>query len=88
MQGRQVYGEEQGVTIDLQAVIPANHLVRRVAKSGDLSVLYELTQDLYCEDNGRPSVDPVLFFRMQLIGYVFGSPWDRRLGEEVQLNLA
>jgi transposase len=88
MQGRQVYVEEQVITIDLQAVIPANHLVRRVAQSVDLSFLYELTHALYCEDNGRPSVDPVLFFRMQLLGYVFGIPSDRRLCEEVQLNLA
>jgi transposase len=68
MQGRHVYVEEQVVTIDLQAPIPPGHLVRRVAKLVDLSFIYELTHDLYCEDNGRPSVDPVLFFRMQLIG--------------------
>ncbi len=88
MQGRQVYVEEQVVTIDLHAAIPAYHLVRRVAKIVDLSFIYDVTHDLYCEDNGRPSVDPVLFFRMQLIGYLFGIASDRRLCEEVQLNLA
>jgi transposase len=54
----------------------------------DLRFIYELTHDLYCEANGRPSVDPVLFFRMQLISHLFGIPSDRRLCEEVQLNLA
>jgi len=88
MQGRQVYNEAHIVTVDLQAVIPPNHLVRRVAKVADFSFIYELTQERYCEDNGRPSVDPVLFFRMQLIGYLFGITSDRRLCEEVQLNLA
>ena len=88
MQGHHIYAEEQVVTIDLQATIPSTHLVRRVAKVVDLSFIYELTRDLYCEDKGRPSVDPVLFFRMQLIGYLFGIASDRRLCEEVQLNLA
>jgi transposase len=88
MQGRYVYVEEQVVTIDLQATIPSDHLVRRMARVADFSFIYELTHDLYCEDNGRPSVDPVLFFRMQLIGHLFGITSDRRLCEEVQLNLA
>lgn len=88
MQGRHVYEEESIVTIDLRALIPPNHLVFRVAKVVDLTFIYDLTKDLYCEDNGRPSVDPVLFFRMQLIGYLFGISSDRRLCEEVQLNLA
>jgi transposase len=88
MQGRQVPEEPHVVTIDLCAVIPSHHLVLRLAKVVDLSFIYELTHDLYCEDNGRPSVDPVLFFRMQLIGYVFGIASARRLCEEIQLNLA
>ena len=62
--------------------------MRRVAKVVDLSFIYELTQDLYCEDNGRPSVDLVLFFRLQRMGYLFGITSERRLCEEVQLNLA
>jgi transposase len=88
MQGRRISAEEQVVTIDLQAAIPPNHLVRRVAKVADLSCIYELTYDPYGEDNGRPSVEPVLFFRMQLIGYLLGISSDRRLCEEVRLNLA
>ena len=63
MQGRHIYAEQQVVTIEPQATIPPEHLVRCVAKVVDLSFISELTQDLYCEDNRRPSVDPVLFFR-------------------------
>jgi len=43
---------------------------------------------LYCSDNGRPSIDPVLFFRMQLIGYLFHIRSDRQLCEDVHLNIA
>lgn len=88
MQGRHISAEEHVVTINLQEAIPPDHLVRRVAKIVDLTFIYELTHDLYCEDNGRPSVDPVLFFRMQLLKYFFSIPSDRRLCDEVQLNLA
>jgi transposase len=63
----------------VRAVIPPNHLVFRVAKVVDLSFIYDLTKDLYCEDNGRPSVDPVLFFRMPLIEYLFGISVDQTL---------
>jgi hypothetical protein len=71
MQSRQVYEEEHVVTVDLRTEISPNYLVRRMAKAVYLSFIYELTYDLYCEDN-RLSVDPVLFFGMQLIGYLFG----------------
>ena len=49
---------------------------------------YEVTKGLYCADNGRNSVDPVLFFRMQLISYLYGMKSDRELCREVHLNLA
>lgn len=65
-----------------------NPLVRRVAKVVDLNCTYELTHDVYCEDNGRPSVDLVVFFPMQLIGHFFGISSHRRLYEEIQPNAA
>ena len=49
---------------------------------------YEVTKGLYCADNGRNSVDPVLFFRVQLISYLYGMKSDRELCREVHLNLA
>ncbi|PXW85691.1 transposase-like protein DUF772 [Nitrosomonas sp. Nm84] len=39
-------------------------------------------------DNGRASIDPVLFFRMQLISYLFGIESDRQLCRDIHLNLA
>ena len=47
-----------------------------------------MTKDLYCADNGRNSINPVLFFRMQLISYLYGMKLDRELCREVHLNLA
>lgn len=44
----------------------------------DLDFLYDLTEELYCLDNGRASIDPVLFFRMQLISYLLLLQWQKQ----------
>ena len=72
MQGKKHYEERLFSTINLKNMIPKNHLLMRIDKAIDLDFIYELTSDLYCSDNGRPSIDPVLFFRIQLIGYLYG----------------
>jgi hypothetical protein len=57
-------------TIDLQLMIPRDHLLRRIDSKIDFDFIYDITERLYCPDNGRPSIEPVLFFRMQLISYL------------------
>ena len=54
----------------------------------DLSFVRGLTADCYSSTQGRPSIDPELFFRMVLIAYIFGIEHDRKLCEEVSYNLA
>jgi transposase len=88
MQGRQVSQRVLFDTIDLESLIPDDHLLRRIDTTIDFDFIYEVTRDLYCADNGRNSIDPVLFFRMQLIGYLYGMKSDRELCREVHLNLA
>jgi transposase len=78
----------RSVIVTLAALVPKTHLLRRVDRVLDLSFIYDLTKALYCADNDRPSIDPVLFFRMQLIGYLYGIRSERRLCEEIHLNLA
>ncbi len=75
-------------TIDLESLVPHDHLLRRIDASIEFDFIYELTSGLYCANNGRQSIDPVLFFRMQLISYLYGMKSDRELCREVQLNLA
>ncbi len=88
MQGKQMSQQELFTTIDLESFIPKDHLLRKVDKILDLEFLYDLTEELYCLDNGRTSIDPVLFFRMQLISYLFGIESDRQLCRDIHLNLA
>lgn len=88
MQGQKTFHSQLFVYIDIEKLISENHLIRRIKKVLDLSFIRELTKSYYCEDNGRPSIDPEVFFRMQLIAYLYGIPSDRQLCEEIQVNLA
>ena len=88
MQGKQCGQRELFSTIDLERFIPQDHRLRKVDRIVDLDFLYGLTEALYSPDNGRPSIDPVLFFRMQLVGYLYGIESDRQLCREIHLNLA
>jgi transposase len=69
--------------------IPQNHLLRRinVFVTAALSDLHEELEPYY-SDIGRPSVDPELMIRMLIVGYCYGIRSERRLTQEVELNLA
>ncbi|KOA84482.1 hypothetical protein ADU74_11265 [Clostridium botulinum] len=56
----------------IENLVPENHILRKIDKFIDFSFIRDLTKDLYCPDNGRPSVDPVVLFKMLFIGYLFG----------------
>lgn len=88
MQGKQVFQRKLFYQVQWEQMVPKNHLLRRIDEVLDLNFIRELTAPFYCEKNGRPSVDPEVFFRMQLISYLYAIPSDRRLCEEIQVNLA
>jgi len=67
--------------------VPANHLLRGVDQFLDLSELRAHLAKHYSH-TGRPSIAPELMIRMLIIGYCFGIRSERRLCEEVHLNLA
>ncbi len=81
---------EQGqlfYAFDLEAVVPADHLVRRIASVLDMSWVREELAPHYSH-TGRPSIDPELIIHMLILGYVFAIRSERALCREVQLNLA
>lgn len=71
----------------LEDHVPQDHLLRRVAAVLDLSGVRKQLAPYY-SDLGRPSLDPELMIRILLIGYLYGIRSERRLVEEVHLNLA
>lgn len=72
---------------DLDEVVPADHLLRKIHAVLDLSDLRAQLAPYYSH-TGRPSIDPELIIRMLVIGYCYGIRSERRLCEEVRLNLA
>jgi transposase len=88
MMGRQS-GEQNKLfySFNLDDHVPADHLLRGIDRFLDLGELHQHLAPFYSH-TGRPSVDPQLLIRMLIVGYCFGIRSERRLCEEVHLNLA
>ncbi len=71
----------------LERHVPSDHLLRSVDRFVDLSSIREQLRPYYSE-MGRPSIDPELMIRMLIVGYCMGIRSERRLCDEVNLNLA
>jgi len=71
----------------LEEHIPTDHLLRQINAFIDLSQVKAHLAEFYSH-TGRPSIDPELMLRMLIVGYCYGIRSERRLCEEVQLNLA
>ena len=86
MMGKQS-GQIQMVILDIDSMIPKNHLLRRIKNCVNFDFIYEKAAPYY-SPVGRKSIDPVVLIKMLLIGYLYGIKSERRLEEEVSLNLA
>src|ERR1700729_22914 len=84
---RRVMQEALFYGFSLERHVPDGHLLRKIDRFVDLS---EVRAHLgpYYSDVGRPSIDPELMIRMLIVGYGLGIRSERRLCEEVHLNLA
>lgn len=72
----------------LEELVKEDHLLRKIDKHIDFSFIYDEVEDLYCPDNGRPSIDPVVLFKMTLLQYLYGIRSERALVEEIHHNMA
>ena len=70
----------------IDQLVPRDHLLRKIDAAVGFNRLYEMVEPLYSEDNGRPSIDPVVLFKMVLIQHLYGLPSLRRTAEEVSAN--
>ena len=72
--------------LSLDRLVPEDHLLRQISNAVDFSFIRPLCRPFYSH-TGRPSVDPVVLFKMLLIGYLYGITSERRLARELSLNL-
>lgn len=73
--------------VSIEAFVPEDHLRRKIDAAVDFNKIYDFAEDLYCPDNGRPSIDPVVLFKMALIQHIFDIPSLRKTAEEVRMNI-
>ncbi|MFQ9471944.1 MAG: transposase [Oscillospiraceae bacterium] len=76
------------VMVDVDALVPPDHLLRKVERVMDYDWLYERLSPYYCADNGRPGTDPVVLIKMVLIQHLFGIASLRQTHREIQVNIA
>ncbi len=88
MMGRLPAGQNQlFYDLCLDSFVPEEHVLRALDRFVDFRQMREHLTPFY-SDIGRPSIDPELMIRMLLVGYCYGIRSERRLCEEVHLNLA
>lgn len=66
-------------TQDIYAHIPRGSFYEQLSSVLDLSFIYELTRPLYANKMGRPSLDPVVFFKIQFVGFFENIVYDEHL---------
>lgn len=79
---------EQVHMLCMDEMVPSNHLLRIIDKAIDWSFIYELVEDKYSQDTGRPSMDPVTLIKIPLIQYLYGIISMRQTVKEIEVNVA
>src|SRR6185503_9964643 len=87
MLGHKAREFKQHQSISLEDLVPDDNFYRQVERSIDLSFVRKLAGEYYASI-GRPSIDPLVFFKLQLIAFFEGIRSERQLMETVNLNLA
>ena len=87
MMGRRQFAAKLYYQLSLDQLVPQDHLLRHIAAAVDFSFVRSLCRPFYSH-TGQPSVDPMVLFKMLLVGYLYGITSERRLAREVGLHLA
>ena len=74
--------------ITIEDLVPEDHFLRELDAVVDFSFIYDEVCDLYCHNNGRPSIDAVVLVKYLLLGYLYGINSERRIEQEIQVNMA
>ncbi|MCQ2554409.1 MAG: IS1182 family transposase [Clostridia bacterium] len=74
--------------VSLEQLVPEDHLLRKIDNLIDFSFIYDLVEDKYSPDFGRPSIDPVTLIKLPLIQCMFGIRSMRQTIQEIKVNVA
>lgn len=73
--------------VSIEDLIPKEHFLRDLERYVDFGFVYDKVKDLY-SNKDRPSIDPVTIIKMLLIGYLYGINSERKLEQEIKINIA
>lgn len=76
------------VITDIEALVPKDHLLRKIDRVMDYDWLYDRLRPYYCPNRGRDGTDPVVLVKMVLIQHLFGISSLRQTHRDIQLNMA
>ena len=74
--------------IDIEALVPEDHLLRKIEAAVDFTKIYPMVEEYYSKDTGRHSVDPVVLFKMAFIQHLYGIRSMRQTVKEIEVNVA
>lgn len=74
--------------ISVEQLVPKDHILRKIDKYIDFDFIYDLVEDKYSLNNGRPSIDPVVLMKLVFIQYLFNINSMRKTIREVEVNVA
>lgn len=74
---------EQVEYVVMSDLVPENHLLKQIDRVLDFAFIYELVEDKYSPDKGRPGIDPVVLVKMVLIQFLFGIRSMRQTVKEI-----
>ena len=82
------YNRRQVGLYTLDELVPKDHFLRKVEETIDFTFIYDLVEDSYFSDNGRPSLDPVLLVKIPLIQCFYGIRSMRQTIKDIEVNTA
>ena len=74
--------------LNIEEMIPKEHLLRKIDSAVDFEYIYELVGNRYSTEKGRPSVDPVVLFKIVMLQHLYGIPSLRQTIGEIEMNIA
>jgi len=74
--------------VSVESLVPSDHLLRKIDGVVDFGFIRDRVKHLYAENNGRPALEPVVLFKLLLLGYLYGVRSERQLMREVEVNVA
>ena len=79
---------EQMMLFSMDDMVPQNHMLRLIDKAIDWNFIYDLVEEKYCPDNGRPSMAPVMLIKIPFPQYLYGMKSMRQTMKEIEVNVA